>query len=522
MATFSDVTVLLTLVISSVHSYPGTAIFALKGEKATFRVLSVEEDSSTLLYKMTENGPILLKNLSDPTQSSDSERSARVSVFFKPWTLPYFVLRNLSLSDSGQYRTDVCKRGMCHPVTIHNLTVCAEKMKVRREEVDGTIQWTVNGVNQSRGDILQMYQDTHTTCEKSEIQVVLDTQLSLEIIPEDMKEKVEVLTNGSSVRISHMSSHEDQAIYHILLWKGDQCQLHSETKGDFFHAYNTVTAKEALPMKGDRLSLICHPNISGPAHWFRDESSVEIQSRQTFNMTPQQDDTDMYVDMRNYSLIFPSVTPEHDGLYCCYPEGHPQDMTGHYVFAHSELNSTYLTFSTSDMAVLRCHADTNGFWVKKWFRQRGLELEELVVYIAGPKMIYIHEDLRGRVNVSLRNASLIISALTPEDSGVYRCRGWKYYRSRQKNLFFQQRFHLIYKDPFGVDSMFYRVYVSLMGFGLLVMICAVMSVKWRFRGGGQVPPRSLRSTADTPGHLSREGEQRGEQDEDVDTDGHSV
>ena len=53
--------------------------------------------------------------------------------------------------------------------------------------------------------------------------------------------------------------------------------------------------------------------------------------------------------------------------------------------------------------------------------------------------------------------------------------------------------------------MFYRVRASLVGFGLLLLIGAVASVKLRLRGGGQTPQKSLRRTAETPGYLAREG-----------------
>ncbi|KAL2103694.1 hypothetical protein ACEWY4_000562 [Coilia grayii] len=482
---------LLPLLLSCVHSYYREPdMFGYKGGNATFRVSVRSKKFHYLLYKGSENASALLKNSSDPSQSySDSKQSDRVSVSFTSWKSPYFELRNLSVSDSDEYRIEIWGEGTLMQKIFYGLTVCIGKMKVRKEEVNGTIEWTINKVNQSRGDILQIYRDTHTSCSGTERQTILDTEQSFEILPHDMKYTTNLISNGSTIHISNMSGHGGEDCHHILLWKGGQCQLYSEREWNRVHTFLSVGSSIHLLKEGDRFTLAVHPLMTGPVHWYRQKSSEEIQWRLPFNMTPEQEDTDMYVDMSNYSLVIPSASPEHDGIYCYSSESHPQESLPHVIRVCSELNATQLTYSAGIAAALRC----DGLWVSEWYRQRDLELEGLIVKKHQPGLEYIHEDLRGRVNVS-QSDSLVVSALTPQDSGVYRCRGWKEIPSQKSILCLEQRIHLIYRDPFGVDSMFYRVYVSLVGFGLLVMICVVISVRWRFRGRGQTTQKSLRIT----------------------------
>ena len=117
--------------------------------------------------------------------------------------------------------------------------------------------------------------------------------------------------------------------------------------------------------------------------------------------------------------------------------------------------------------------------VIQWFGQRGLEPEALIGEVDSFSTGRVHEDLGGRVNFS--QSSLTISRLSPEDSGAYWCRGWEGLHSGNVSCF-ERRITLLKID-------FYNVYASVMGFGLLLMTCAVVSVKLRLRGGGPPPRR---------------------------------
>lgn len=92
----------------------------------------------------------------------------------------------------------------------------------------------------------------------------------------------------------------------------------------------------------------------------------------------------------------------------------------------------------------------------------------------------------------LTNSSLVISNLTAEDSGLYI---WRVYGTVaveiKKGVYEFQHvcsvgsIRLVYRDPYGVDSVFYRAYASLTGCGLLGLVGAVIWFKLRSKRGEQ-------------------------------------
>ena len=485
MATFSEVAVFVTLLMSSIHAlfHPNHELrFGLVGEEATFQILPdfamTTAGYQAFLYRLTQSGAVLLQNSSDPAQISDSEQSNRVRCFFSARDSPYyFVLRNLSLSDTGEYMTETWKSATHREWALHNLTVCAERMEVRKEEFSGAVEWTMIDVSRSQGDSLQVYGENlfKPSCppKKGMNAVILDTRRSFKSLVSDLKGEVDLLSNGSSIRIWNISS--DGACYHILAWKGEQCQLYTERKCTFL--FERTSSYFHLVKPGDRLTLDCSPHVSGPVRWLTVNHSLPnpVQSLPVNHSLPNHVDT----DMRNSSLVLPAASAAHAGRYCCVPEARPTERTPHWVVVCSELSPKYLMSFWGDSVELSCDVQSDSFFVIQWFGQRGLEPEALIGEVDSFSTGRVHEDLGGRVNFS--QSSLTISRLSPEDSGAYWCRGWEGLHSGNVSCF-ERRITLLKID-------FYNVYASVMGFGLMLMTCAVVSVKLRLRGGGPPPRR---------------------------------
>ena len=190
----------------------------------------------------------------------------------------------------------------------------------------------------------------------------------------------------------------------------------------------------------------------------------------------------MYIETRNYSLVIPSVKSNDSGFYKCKIAN--VQITSQLSVC-LVLEPTYVMFSQNESVVLICDSNlTAQYQMTQWYRQRGKEVDNL--------------------DVSSSQNSLIISNLSPNERGMYRC------LQKDPNLPCTSRaFHLVYRRPFGIDSPFYRVYASLMGTGLMAMICAVVYVNRKNRGG-RVCQKTLKGTGEPPGRPEREGEQGGD------------
>uniref|UniRef100_A0AAY5K2F9 Ig-like domain-containing protein n=1 Tax=Esox lucius TaxID=8010 RepID=A0AAY5K2F9_ESOLU len=89
----------------------------------------------------------------------------------------------------------------------------------------------------------------------------------------------------------------------------------------------------------------------------------------------------------------------------------------------------------------------------------------------------IPKYLIGRINVSLPNSSLVISNLKLEDSGEYWCCVLDVFTQQCQSV---TKTFLLKRDPFGINSMFYRVYSSLMACALLGMVCVLITKELYF------------------------------------------
>lgn len=485
----SEVIFLTTLLTSSVcplSHLKAEVRLGLAGQEATFPILSdlhtTPVSYEAYLYRETLMGTVLLKDSSALSQSNDTEQSQRVSCFFVARDAPRaFVLRNLSLSDSGDYMIEVWSDGLYRGWVRFHLTVCGGPVTAAREELADAIEWTLTNVSTSQGDTVQLYAQNllKPSCPSQEgiNTLILDTARSFKSLVSDLSVDVRSLSNGTSIQISNMSRPVSRVCGHILVRRGEECRLYSERKCTSL--FGRTSAYVHFTRAGERFALACRPRSGaalGPVQWStaRDSRASRVPAAPANLSTVE---AEPGVSVRNDSLVVAVATPDHSGRYCCTPEARPQARTPHWLFVCSQLSAPPLTLVWGDSVELRCYnrseagSEAKSESVVQWYRRRGPQQEDLLVEVDLFSTGRVQEDLGGRVSFS--RFSLSITGLRGDDSGEYICRLWKGLNRRNASCL-ERRIEMVKRD-------FYRVYASLLGSALLGMICAVLCVTVRFK-----------------------------------------
>ena len=200
----------------------------------------------------------------------------------------------------------------------------------------------------------------------------------------------------------------------------------------------------------------------------------------------------------DYSLIIPSVSQQHHGDYQCVWPGLNKYFS---LLVCDKLSHLELMFSHGESVLLEYNATAHNFHRLglRWYRQIALQPQVLILDRYDDSVL-LPEDLRGRVTESAPRHALIISNLTAEDSGLYTWKVYGWDQGRYHMVCSEGSIRLLYRDPFGVDSPFYRAYAPLMGCGLLGLGAAGIWFNLRSRRGGQAT-----------GRQSGEGQQSGDE-----------
>ena len=274
-------------------------------------------------------------------------------------------------------------------------------------------------------------------------------------------------------------------------WRGAQCQ--SVTYSDV-NPYHYVLAHEE-----ENLTLPCVLKKESLDHyWITPAGNVNVFLSNT--QTRQQEVMYMLNGSQtgDYSLIIPSVSQNHSGGYGC---GVPGLMKYFRLLVCDKLSHLELMFSHGESVLLEYNATAHNFYrlELRWYRQIALQPQVLILDRYDDTVL-LPEDLRGRVTESAPRHALIISNLTAEDSGLYTWRVFEGDYWRRERVCSEGSIRLLYRDPFGVDSPFYRAYAPLMGCGLLGLGAAGIWFNLRSRRGGQAS-----------GRQSGEGQQSGDE-----------
>ncbi|KAL2096029.1 hypothetical protein ACEWY4_008177 [Coilia grayii] len=488
-------------------------LFHLRGQKTDFKYMSehrLQHNYTAVLLRSTDNGYLCQMNSSDPSQLSRSEQADRVVLHINTRR---FILKNLSLSDSGEYVTERWVKGTLREKRLYSLLVCKDECGIKMQHFPqhSKTEVMIKNTNESHGNRLQIYKELF--CDKSnnipQTTLVLDTRLPVEVLPDDLKGIVEMSSNSTTVCIS--IARKVRVSYMFLIWTGDQCCIKAAYGGVLpCSAPQAKYGKRHFLKPSNRLTLPC-PDLTLHVEEITWETPGKVLSTDvslSVNMSHQEEEEkDMYIQTRNYSLVIPSVEVKHTGRYKCKPDFVEWEYLPDEVFVCSDLEATTVLFSEGGAAGLVCGVELN---VTKamctFYRHVGPEQEHLTLNPEQMKAIKDESMRKGRMSRS--QFSLTMSNLTFNDSGVYYCRMWGV--AEEGTLFcFDRKIYLLHKHPFGIHSTFYRVYSALMACALLGMICAVLSVNLKIRGKDQACQDTLRKTPELPGRPIREREPSG-------------
>ena len=470
---------LLFVIAGAVPATDPDIMIEAEGYSASFPCMSSCRENSSVLYRVSGDEDLLLVNCSQPERPQPDGYDVICEG-------EYFRMPNLTTAHSGVYRTEYW-RGNTTEHTSYRLTVCKKRgddddNNVRR---DGSAVVCRGDSTPGHGRSLQLYRLNRETDEPV---LVLDTNSSLEPLLEDMRGRLHVDLNNSQVTLSEFMDGEN--IFRCTTWRGAQCQ--SVTYSDV-NPYHYVLAHEE-----ENLTLPCVSKRESPAQVYWDTPAGDVRLSNT--QTRQQEVMYMLNGSQtgDYSLIIPSVSQNHSELYRCVWPGLKKYFL---LLVCDKLSHLELMFSYSESVLLEYNATARNFISPelRWYRQIALQPQVLIL-ARNDDSVSLPEDLRGRVTESAPRHALIISNLTAEDSGLYTWRVFGQDQRRGEWVCSEGSIRLLYRDPFGVDSPFYRAYAPLMGCGLLGLGAAGIWFNLRSRRGGQAS-----------GRQSGEGQQSGDE-----------
>uniref|UniRef100_A0A6Q2XAM0 Ig-like domain-containing protein n=1 Tax=Esox lucius TaxID=8010 RepID=A0A6Q2XAM0_ESOLU len=161
-------------------------------------------------------------------------------------------------------------------------------------------------------------------------------------------------------------------------------------------------------------------------------------------------------------------------------------------------------FSEGQEVVLSCNSDLTESDRVVWYRQTSLVDD--VILDTKYKLANFPKDLDDRINVPNPPSFLVLSKLSLADSGEYWCA--VFYKEVCVSV---TKTDLYIWEPFGINSMFYKVYSSLMGCALLGMVCVVITVNLKTRRRDLASLKTRRTAAQTEKERSSRVEEEGEE-----------
>lgn len=537
MATFGCITFLLFMqVCGACLSQERSVVFGGEKTVVAFHFRIPPEGYDTILFyrPLGEESKLLMT----VTGEENTLHSKRVSYSASNVTGTFRFTIN-SLFDSGTYIVEI--RRDKHPITKHTycMRICSQY-----EEIDGRINsyssYRINSHKDFKFDVPFFDPDHRETLKiykKVEPQELLEdsqtigTDVCSQISPGEERSGMQVLHQGSSVWFFNVSAEQDIGQYYIITRKGtDCCQTLISI---LIYAFNYGTSN-SLPginknvylwqLSRDitfvwakrRVTLFCTQSnsrdrreglimqaVNGNVEWETPAKRLSLDHSVNViysGRSPRKEE--MYIETKNYSLVIQSVKQSDSGDYNC-KKG--QMYSSKYELVVCPVpDTTYVMFSLNDTVTLTCDSNFTARPITQWYRQRGDEEEHLFLKNwfdwDESALVHLPVDIRDRVDTCHPHNTLVISNLSPNDSGVYQCM-----RGGRGLACYSHRFHLVYRHPYGINSPFYRVYASMLGGGLMVTICAVAYANLKNRKG-LLCQKTPEGENDSSGQPEREGE----------------
>ncbi|KAI7812312.1 putative hemicentin-1-like [Triplophysa rosa] len=311
--------------------------------------------------------------------------------------------------------------------------------------------------NPSRGETLQVFKNIQNKSYKLSCTMILDTNVSLDIIPDVLRSRV--VNNGSLIHFSDVSA-VDSGLYSCVVWRDNQCQNVKETSLDVKNQDIFLEPKQSF-------TLSCLAKDVKPesmlAWWYPVGLNLP-------GLKSEYDQSEMLNDTQtgNYSLVIPHVTLNHTGTYTCRAGQKYYNVVN--IFVCSDLEPINMTFSLGDVAYLKCHPHLTETLRVQWYREYDQSSKYLLTDTHGG---FVNEKMKNRLMASNAQSYITILELLITDGGSYWCRVWGI-RDVKRGLCFKRRVHLTYVGDY--EGTFYMVYASLMASMLLGMIITVVCV----------------------------------------------
>lgn len=398
------------------------------GEDVGFEFLSLfrlQHNITAVLLRSTDDGYLCLKNSSDLTQQRcRSAQSDRVVLISK-----MFLLRNVSLSDTGVYVTERWVKGTLKERILHDLVVCPEKCNVSTHNFGdhAKADLIVQKAKESRENRVWIYKLVYNFTELGyETSDILDTRLPVDVLSDGQRGTLNISSNSSTVHIS--TAIHRSAYYGFMVWNGEQCcSSWYALSWKRTLKYSRSTAPDFLK-PGQRLAIPCY-GFTEYAEQVKWETpgvvlSADVVSPSLNASAGREEKGDVYIEAGNYSLVIPFAEGKHAGTYKCTPDVEYSNYEPHEVFFCADREASTVLFSVGGTAELVCGAALNVTKASCSFYRIfvGPELERLPVDLK--QMEAMKNQSMDNGTMSSSQFSLTVSNVTLNDSGLYYCRVW--------------------------------------------------------------------------------------------------
>ncbi|XP_041956848.1 uncharacterized protein LOC121715313 [Alosa sapidissima] len=307
----SALTLSLMLFISGANFQQNpTYLFSTEGKECVFIIKDMDQADYYVLYWTSAEGDLLLLNSSQ----TDFPQPGYYISFFSHLTLePYFVLGNVAVSQSGDYRVDGWKDGSLVDQTFFCLAVCT-----RRSNISGF-------GSASQGGSLDLSYPNQVYWKSPRGNITLLPKDSSQIMYDGAPQQKRLhMLNGSktgdySLVIPSVSTHHS----------GEYTCMHQQYASLVYHIYSCIrfTAIDIRVSHGETALLECAPrpkdaeNPQTTTKWYRkrptETEALILESVGYWTPVLHSLDLAGRVSMSDLTWLALNVTAEDSGVYRC-------------------------------------------------------------------------------------------------------------------------------------------------------------------------------------------------------------
>ncbi|XP_078121245.1 contactin-5-like [Sander vitreus] len=451
MAAVAELSFLLFALSNNIHAEERITV---QQENTAYTFSLPENTNSCLISRFVGEEKLVLWNTSDlrSNNSSVPEHLKRLVSTGKTYS---YTICSLTHSDSGLYQEECWTKGnLTHEKNI-SITVCSSMHKMGG--TDTRLGKTVDMQCDRAAHNLDIQWLKHDIRYEQEIwtRVFGDNVTS---VTDNVRGRYQLVTKTSTLRISNVTI-TDLGEYTCLMMNQQKCvksdekllRLKSET------IYRSVEETAVLP---------CNVNDftdDPPPLWkFKQKSLFHTDLGLQNQTVPSVD--------QNYSLAFSSLMLNHSGWYSCYAS---KTQQVYLLLVCPKFGPPAVElFSEGEKVTVRCRdwrEGTGHYWFIKSNRTEG-------------RVFSVKDQRMSRVSWYYNNGNLVISNVSVEDTGEYWCVVYDPYHQCVST----ERTVLVYMEPFGIYSTFFKVRCSVLSVLLLMLCAAVVAVNLRTRRGAQL------------------------------------